>query len=359
MPEPKEIARRLKTIRRNLKQSGLDAYLILDRANTLYASGLRCSSSYILLTVDAAFFLTDFRYLEIAKQSIPEFSVLLQKKPVADIARLARREKVRRIGFETSLPFGMMTQFHESFEDCEFMATDAPLTDARIRKSKAEIETIRKSVLLADAAYHDLAEDVGEGMSETQVRNRLRRLIERHGGEKESFDSIVAAGANASRPHAVPGERLLKRGDVVQIDTGLIHEDYCSDLSRVLSVGRPSEKLKKIYQVVVDAQKRAIEAIRPGARACDIDARARDHITKKGYGKNFGHGTGHGVGLEIHEPPTLRASSIDVLEEGMVVTVEPGIYIPGWGGVRIEDMIVVTRDGYEDLTTAAKRIWVV
>lgn len=354
-----EIRRRRKAIYRNIRTAGLDGYLVLDRANTLYASGFHCTSSYMLLTWDECYFITDFRYIEAARKSVPESRVILQKDIMKDLAGLIRRLRLKKIGVECSLSYGLALQFRDSFKAVELIASDYPLTNARIRKSKKEIDIIRQSVHLADAAYIDLCGDIEEGWTEVQVRNRLRRLIERHGGDKESFDSIIATGANASRPHAVPGKAALKRGDVLQVDTGLMFGNYCSDLSRIMSVGRPSEKLRKIHQIVVDAQRRAIDAIRPGAKAKDVDAKAREFIAKKGYGKNFGHGTGHGVGLEIHEPPTLRATSTDVLEEGMVVTVEPGIYLPNWGGVRIEDMVVVTNDGCENMTTAPKTIAII
>lgn len=350
MPAPKELAQRLKTIRQGMKKNGLDGYFVLDRANTLYATGFRCSSSYALITSDEAFFLTDFRYIEAARKAIAEFEVNLQKDPLQDLARRVKRHRLQRVGVERNLPYGLALELQEKFAPAQLVANDAPIALARIRKSASEIELIREAVLRIDRAYVDLCGDVVEGWNEIEVRNRLRRMIERHGGANESFDAIVAAGPNASRPHAVPGDRDLSRGDVVQIDTGLIYQNYCSDLSRVMSIGRPSAKLRSIHQIVRDAQERAIEAIRPGVKASDIDARARDYIAKKGFGKNFGHGTGHGVGLEIHEAPTLKATSKDILEEGMIVTVEPGIYLPGRGGVRIEDNVVITENGAEILS---------
>lgn len=356
MSSRKEMARRLRAIRLGLKKAKLDGFLILDRANTLYATGLSCTSSYVLLALGEAHFLTDFRYIEVARKEIEGFDVRLHgPKPAEDLARLVKRLNIKRLGVERNLPFGLATEFAEAFA-ADLIPDDTPIASARARKSPAEIALLREAVHRADAAYADLARDVEAGWTEIEVRNRLRRLIERHGGEKESFDSIVATGTHASSPHAHPTSRLLKPGEIVQIDTGLIYTHYCSDLSRVLSVGRPTQKMRAIHRIVCDAQRRAIEAIRPGVRCAGVDARARDYIAKKGYGKNFGHGLGHGVGLEIHEAPTLRANSADVLEEGMVVTVEPGIYLPGWGGIRIEDMVVVTKDGCENLTTAQRRI---
>ncbi len=360
MPDPKEIQRRLKLIGQGLREQKLDAYFVFDRANTYYATGFHCTSSYLLITRDSSQFLTDFRYIEAARQSITTSEVILHKQsPLEDITQIMKKLHIRRLGVERNLPYGMALEYAAKLAPVELVADDAPVAKARIRKSKGELDSIREAVRRADAAYIDLTHDVEEGWTELQVRNRLRRLLERHGGEKESFDSIIATGANASRPHAVPGEAALQLGDIVQIDTGLIYHHYCSDLSRVMCVGRASQKLSAIHRIVVDAQRRAIEAIRPGVKASEVDARARDYITRKGYGKNFGHGLGHGVGLEIHEPPTLRATSTDVLEEGMVVTVEPGIYIPGFGGIRIEDMGVVTKDGFEDMTTSPREIIVI
>jgi Xaa-Pro aminopeptidase len=352
----REMARRIRAVRSEMRKKKLDGCLVLDRANTHYITNFPCSSSFILLTRDGAWFLTDFRYIQAAKQGIVGFEVQLQKEPKKDLARLVKREGLRRIGVESNLPYGLGLQYGEAFSPAKLVVDDAPLLNARSRKSRLEIDVLRESARRADAAWGELVLDIGEGWTEIEARNRLRRLIERHGGSNESFDSIVASGPNAAKPHAVPGDRKLARGDIAQVDTGMLYRRYCSDLSRVFSVGRPSGKMRRIHSIVVDAQRKAIDAVRAGAKASDIDAKARDYIARKGYGRNFGHGLGHGVGLEIHEAPRISHSSPDVLEPGMIITIEPGIYLPGWGGIRIEDVVVVRQDGCEILTTANKRI---
>jgi len=353
-----EMARRLKAVRRGLRKAGLDAYLIVDRPNTRYLTGFACSSSFTLITLDEAWFITDFRYIEAAREMIAGFEIVRQKTPKEDLARRIKKSRVRRLGVEKSLPYGMALEFSEAFAPAELAPDNKPIAEVRARKSAQEIRLIRQAVRRTDAVYADLLAEVCGGWTEIEIRNRLRRLIESHGGFAESFDSIVASGPNASKPHAVPGKRAIQPGDMVQIDTGMVLQGYCSDLSRVFSVGRPTRRMRAIHQIVRDAQRRAIEAVRPGLKAKEVDARARRWIERKGYGKNFGHNTGHGVGLEIHEPPSLNPSNEEILREGMVITVEPGIYIPGWGGIRIEDVVAVRKDGVEILTAAPKQILV-
>ncbi len=355
----REMARRLRAVRSGMHKKKLDGCLILDRANTHYVTNFPCSWSYALLTRDGGWFFTDFRYIQAARKAIRDFEVKVQKNPNKDLARLVKREGLKRIGVEKSLPYGIGLACAKAFSPAELVLDDSPMLNARARKSRAEIDILRESTRRADTAWTELVMDIEEGWTEIEARNRLRRLLERHGGSNESFDSIVASGPNASKPHAVPGERKLKRGDIGQVDTGMRYQDYCSDLSRVFSVGRPTDKMRKIHKIVLDAQRKAIDAVRAGAKARDVDAKARDYIARKGYGKNFGHGLGHGVGLEIHEAPRIGGSSADVLETGMVITIEPGIYLPGWGGIRIEDVVVVRQNGCEILTTADKRIAVV
>ncbi len=349
-----ETPARLEAVRAEMRRENLDGYLVLGRANSLYVSGFACSSSRVLIAPDDALFFTDFRYIEAARKSIGVLSVRRDTRAKQDLARAIKRLGIKRLGVERSPPYGAALEYAEAFAPAQLIATDAPLQKPRARKSAAEIDRIRQAIRQTDAAYADLALDICEGWSELETRNRLRRLIERHGGFGEAFDSIVASGPNSSRPHAVPGERRLKRGDLVQIDTGMTVDHYCSDLSRVLCAGRPTEKMKRIHRIVLDAQRKAIDAIRAGVSSRKIDSIARGWIEKKGFGRCFGHGLGHGLGLEIHEEPRFNQSSDTILEEGMAMTVEPGIYLPGWGGVRIEDVVAVRADGCEILTAAAK-----
>jgi len=238
--------------------------------------------------------------------------------------------------------------------DCEIVITEDPVSDLRRIKEREEITRIRAAVELTEESLDELVGEIRVGMSERELALRLEFIMREKGAEQVAFDLIVAAGENAALPHYQPGDRLLKHGDLLLFDIGAKLDRYCADMTRVFSVGKPSGEAQDIYDIVLAANKAGISAVSNGKSGKEVDAAARDLIASAGHSEHFQHGLGHGVGLEVHEGPRLSPMSTDTLQTGMTVTVEPGIYLPGFGGVRIEDLTVVTEDGCEVLTTFPK-----
>ncbi|MFH0792459.1 MAG: aminopeptidase P family protein [bacterium] len=352
--------RRLTALRRGMKESGTDAMFVVDRYNTQYLSGFRGTHSTIFISHDLTYFMTDSRYFERVGKELSGWELELQAGNGREqLKELVKRRRWKTIGFEGSLPHSSYQTYSGLFEGAKMEEKGSLIKDLRITKGSEEKRALLKAVKMGDKVFARLLEVLEfskVGPTEWELRNQIRRIMDDLGAEGESFPTIVAAGANSSLPHATPGDREVHNGDFLLFDFGVLLDGYCSDMTRTILWGKPSGDQRKVYDAVLAAQTRALDALEPGVKARDVDAIARDTIDKKGFGEYFGHGLGHGVGLEIHEPPTLNPQSEDVLEAGMVVTVEPGIYIPGFGGVRIEDMAVITEDGCEILTQTPKRL---
>lgn len=348
-------ARRLEALRRRMGEAGLDAFVILDRANTVYFAGFPCSNSVTVVTEKSAFFLTDFRYLEKATAEISALEVRrMTQHGIDELSALLKALAVRRIGFEGTVSYNDYARLKKAAGRVRLEeASQLPLR-LRAVKDEAEVELIAANQRTNEAIFRLALKAARAGVSEQELLRVIRTEMVRRGVE-EAFDSIIASGKNSSLPHAVPTARRVREGEYLLFDMGVRSGLYHSDMTRTVVVGKASPRHREIYEIVLEAQERALAAIRPGAACREVDAQARNHIAQAGYGDYFGHGLGHGVGLQIHEGPTLNPRSDQVLEEGMVVTVEPGIYIPGFGGVRIEDLVVVTRDGYRNLTSVPKR----
>lgn len=349
--------RRVNRLRRVLARKRLDAILVWDRANTRYLAGFRGTASLICITTERAYFLTDFRYLQIARSSVPHMRVVDNRaSEVQCLARILKRNRARKVGFEPSVPYRLYKTWSDKLDGIELAEAGELIQALRERKQRDEVRRIVAAQRIAEKALESVLPACKPGISEIELARRLAHVIDELGAEGVAFEPIVASGPNAALPHAEPGERRLRKGDLVIFDLGAVVDGYCSDMTRTFVIGRANERQRKVYRIVLDAQKRAISRIRDGAPAASVDRAARRWIESHGYGKRFGHGTGHGVGLEIHELPSLKAESRDVLRQGMVVTVEPGIYLNGWGGVRIEDMVLVKRGGRENLTAFPKRL---
>ncbi|MBX7246810.1 MAG: Xaa-Pro peptidase family protein [Candidatus Sumerlaeaceae bacterium] len=351
-------ARRLRTIRRGLEKGKLDALLVIDRANTYYVSGFECSNSIIVITATGAWFLTDFRYMEKAGRDLGgRFEIrAMTQGGIGEIKDLLKGLRVRKVGFEGSIPFAQFRQLEKAAGTGKLVEASAILGQSRAVKDDAEIQLVAENQRMNERLLRAALERVELGDSEIDVRRGIRAEMLALGVE-EAFDSIIATGANSSLPHAVPSRRKIARNGFLLFDMGVKRHHYHSDMTRTYCVAgdRVHSKLREVYDVVLEAQLRAMAKVKAGAACRVVDAAARDFISSCGYGENFGHGLGHGVGLEIHEGPRLNPRSEELLEEGMVITIEPGIYLPGVGGVRIEDLLVVTRNGYRNLTAMPKR----
>ena len=323
-------------------------------ADLVWLTAFRGTSGVAIVGPDVRRFITDFRYTEQAREQIPGSFEIVEAtaKMVPTLAGML----TGRVGVdETQTSVEMHRKLvEESADDVELVAAEGLVEGLRRIKDASEVEAIAEAARITDEAYAFIEEQGLAGRTEREValaaENRMREL----GAEDPSFRSIVAAGPNGARPHAVPGDRQIGKGEYVVVDMGAIVDGYCSDCTRTLVDGEPEPSQREIYELVLKAQTTALDAVRPGASGKELDAIARRIIEEGGHGDHFGHGLGHGVGVAVHESPTLSKRSEDDLEAGDVVTVEPGIYIPGEFGVRIEDLVVVTEDGCRVLTSRPK-----
>ena len=346
--------KRLKRLLGGFAAAGIDAFFVSAKENVTYLSGFNNDESFLFLTRGRRYFLTDFRYLEQARKEAIGFRIVLRdERTYPEIVRdLARKEKCAKVGFEASkISYAFYSRLAQALGPNCLVPTAGLVEKLRIRKEPGEIRHLRKAVEVSGAGVRHLASTLAPGMNEKEIQGRLEYQTKMLGAEKPAFDIIIAAGAKSSMPHAVSDERSVVRDeDIVLVDMGVVVGGYHSDLTRCFFLGKIPLLQRKIYDIVLQAQERGIRKVRPGVPAKEVDAACRDFIRHKGYGKLFGHGTGHGVGLEIHEAPTVSGRSAEILEPGMVVTVEPGIYLPDRFGVRIEDMVLVTDKGHEVLT---------
>ena len=356
-------SKRLERLRGIMAQQGLDAFFVTVPENRYYLSGFEAedlllteSSGYLLITQSAQYLLTDPRYEEAAKQEAPGFQVAVYSTGIKELLPgLFSDLKCERLGLEEH--FITVKKFREVEEALGKVRPAAGLITVedfveqlRIIKDEDEIDKIRRSIKLTEEALQKVWNVLAPGRTEKEMAWMIEKSIREGGGQAVSFPPIVATGPNAALPHAVPTDRKIKAGEPVILDLGSKVDGYCSDMTRTWVCGSPDSKVTEIYKTVREAQLAAQDKIRDGIDSVSVDSAARDLITDAGYGNSFGHGLGHGVGLAVHEKPGLRKVDPTVLAENMVVTVEPGIYLPGFGGVRLENMVRVTKTGCELLT---------
>ena len=344
--------KRLCVLRQAMRKASLDSFLVTSATNVSYLSGFRGTDAVVLITPDKGYFLTDSRYIEEAKKEISgNLNVRLVKESIfTSVNDIVTSQKLKNLGFESmDLPYGVANRLKILLSKIEFTPVKNLVESLRSIKDAGEIERIRKAVKLAKEVFERAAGSVRPGASEEFIKRKIELdLVSK--GSSCAFESIIASGENSSKPHARATDRPFKNNDFVMIDMGAKVDGYNSDLTRTVVLGKVQAKFRKIYKTVGQAQLKAIARITSGAKASDIDKAGRDHIKKSGFGKYFSHSLGHGVGMSVHEEPSISPSSKTILAEGMIFTVEPAIYIPGFGGVRIEDMVLVTKSGCEILT---------
>ena len=347
---------RLARIRHDLSEQKLGAIIITQPENIRYLSGFTSPDGALIISAEGAYLATDFRYYEQAQRQAPDFTLVkVTGKFPSRLAELIAEIGAQRVGFEsTHVTVDQHQVWVEASEGFELVPTKSIVNEHRAVKDKGELELIRQAVELSDAAFAHIVQWLKPGVIERATAWELEAFMRTHGADDIAFDIIVGSGPNGAMAHAVPGDRQIREGEPIVLDLGAQVEGYRSDLTRTICLGEPDDTLRTIYGIVLEAQEAAEDAMRAGLKGSTVDAIARDLIEAGGYGEQFGHGLGHGVGLAIHEGPRAGKTSEDVLQAGMVITVEPGIYIEGWGGVRIEDLVVIQEQGVEILTTAPK-----
>jgi len=353
--ESGSVTNRIGALRRLMDKEDLQAMLVSSLSNVRYLCGFSGSSGTMLVTRKSAWFFTDFRYKEQTKQEVRGCrSRILSRGLFADFP-VEYIRGVKRLGVEQDhMNIATFKLLRKRLKGPKLVPARDLVLRLRRTKDKTEVALIRKAQAVTDSVFRWLLDNTRPGVTERELGAEIEYRFKRHG--ESAFPPIAASGPNSALPHASPSDRRLRRGDAVTFDMGCRRDGYCSDMTRTFFLGKPNDDLRQVYLIVAEAQKRALAGIRPGASCAEVDALARDYIRDEGYGPYFGHGLGHGVGLLVHEQPGLSHKSKDKLAEGDVVTVEPGIYLPGLGGVRIEDMVLVTRNGYENLTKSPKEL---
>ena len=349
---------RIRALRDELKNRDLFGMLISSYENYRYFSGFTGSNCTLIITETDATLITDGRYTEQAKAQAPAFEIISkQGTQSALIAEVLSTRCGKRIGYETmKMTDYALSKLKDSLPEINWIPIPDFALSARAVKDSDELYNIKKAVEVADKALEKLLPQIKEGMTERKIAALLEYNMASLGSEKCAFDTIVASGVRSSMPHASPTDKKIERGDLITLDFGACVGGYMSDITRTLWFGEPNDDVKKIYFAVKDVQAACVKKIAPGIPAKEIDSFQRDEFEKLGLSQYICHSLGHGVGLEIHEAPTLSRLSDDILKPGMVVTVEPGLYIPGIGGVRIEDTVLVTDSGYEVLTQSPHHI---
>jgi Xaa-Pro aminopeptidase len=353
---------RLDKFRQQITDHHLDGMLITDPLNRRYLSGFSGTAGWLLVTAERAMLAVDFRYYERAAREAPDWEqVQVTRSHKDSLPEMVAAAGVERLGVEGDhVTVSEFEDMRERVPGTTLVPIAEMVLSLRQVKSPGEVETIRAAVNCADAAFAHLCQVIQPGMSEAEVGWVLESHMRQNGASATSFPTIVGSGPNGAMPHATTSDRPIGEGEPIVMDFGAVVDGYCSDITRTVCLGRADDRYRDIWQLVYEAQ-RAVEAqLRPGMSGKEADAIARDMFVEAGYGEAFGHGLGHGVGLAIHEHPRLSQYLEDViLEPGMVFTVEPGLYLPGWGGVRIEDIVCVGEDGVEVLTKSPKEMVIV
>ncbi len=354
------MAQNIASLRKKMEEVSLDAFLISRPENWRYVSGFTGDSGVLLITPNQSFLFTDSRYVEQAGEEAPDFEVVktvLEKDAVKDIiVRLG----LKRIGFEKDyVTYAGWERLTERFSEQKLTGVSGWIEELRAIKTPQEVEYISKAQEITDRAFSMLLPSVRAGVKEIELALELEFTMRKMGSDGVAFSLIVVSGPRSSLPHGVPSQKELEPGDFVTFDFGARYRGYCSDMTRTVVVGPLDDKHRKVYETVLEAQLAALDVVKPGIAAGGVDFAGRAVIENAGYGDYFGHGIGHGVGLNVHERPSVGRRSEAILQPGMVITVEPGIYIPEFGGVRIEDLVLVTENGKRNLTSSEKGLIVV
>ena len=349
---------RLKMFREQLNQNGIDGALVFSDVNRNYLTGFTGDDSYIVVTAKESIFITDSRYTEQARNEVSGFEVRQFSGGVFDyIKDLVKTLDIKNLGFEENfMTYSTYKELSDNLQGVSFVKLEGIIGKQREIKDKIEIANIERAASIADDGFSHILKFIKPGMTELSIGMELEFFMRSKGASGLSFPSIVASGKRSSLPHGTATGKIVEKGDFLTLDFGCVYNGYCSDITRTIVIGNASEKQKELYKIVLEANKEALKHVEPGITGEKLDLVARGIIEKNGFGEYFGHGLGHGVGMEVHERPYISKRGKDPLAAGMVLTDEPGIYIPGFGGVRVEDLVLVTDNGCSVLSKSNKEL---
>lgn len=352
--------KRIKNIRNYLSEKKLDGIIISNEQNRFYFSGLRSSAGFLFITMNDLYLFTDFRYTELASSEAPGWNIQKITSRLGWLPEIIKKLRVSNVGFESEfITVNTFNLIKDTINSSDVEVTLIPTTDIvltlRAVKDEEEIKLLRKAIEIGDKAFEYTEKNIEIGMTEKEVAWIFEKSVREQNAESISFDTIVASGKNAARPHHATGDSKIEANSTIIIDCGAKYNGYCSDLTRTIVIGDADEKIKNIYDIVHMAQLTAIDLVKVGMTGEECDSIARKIISEAGYGDFFGHSLGHGIGLDVHENPNVGPRSKFIIQNNMPFTVEPGIYLQGWGGVRIEDIVIII-DNKTQVISKAKKI---
>jgi Xaa-Pro aminopeptidase len=351
------IKERLKIFRDKIEKENIkiEGFLVTNLKNLYYLSDFE-GEGIALITKDKNYLLTDSRYTEQAQKESPDFKIITEEPNhenarIEALDKIIKKKKIKKIAFESNtLSYTDYLKYFNTFKSIEFLPTENLIEQIRMIKDKEEITIMKKAAQITTETLKEVFEMIKPGIRELDIATELSYTMRKKGAQKDAFDLIIVSGERSSLVHGKPSERKITEDELIIIDMGANYQNYNSDITRTIILGKENEKQKEIFSIVLEAQEKALEFLKPGIKCKEVDFIARNIIEKKGYGKYFGHNLGHGVGLDIHELPCVSFNDETILLPGMVITIEPGIYLPETGGVRIEDSVLITEEGYEILT---------
>lgn len=348
---------RIEKIRELLKKQNINAFYITHIPNIRYVSGFSGSSAFVIITPGKNYFITDFRYQSQSAEEVKDFRISINSSSADAVRKIIAEEGLHRVAFESShLTCMQLDKLKAENPGVEFIPVAEELEKMNMIKTEEELGRIKKAAEITDRVFNKILEIIKPGMIEKDVSAEISYWHKKFGAEMDSFDAIVASGWRGSLPHGRASDKIIESGEMVTLDFGCIYDGFCSDLTRTISIGEPSDEMKKIYSVVHEAQQKAIDFAKAGVTTKELDNSAREFIYSQGYEGKFGHGLGHGLGIEVHEMPGISQKMDMKLPENVVVTIEPGIYVEGLGGVRIEDDVIIRSGGCEVINSSPKEL---